>query len=148
MGERLDRKLIEANWDGVQRVIDAFRNRVVALVTDPAQARHDATPGGGLDVAEHLGKAGPPVDLLQEIGDAHAWHQSIEPTPISTAPLQHGEQARLAVALGGVALAGGPVILAQGEQCRLPRGRRRLGAAQLRAPDDDYDDEPEGETQN
>jgi TnpA family transposase len=30
MGERLDRKLIEANWDDVQRVIDAFRNRVVA----------------------------------------------------------------------------------------------------------------------
>jgi TnpA family transposase len=30
MGERLDRKLIEANWDDVQRVITAFRNRVVA----------------------------------------------------------------------------------------------------------------------
>ena len=30
MGERLDRKLIEANWDDVQRVIAAFRNRVVA----------------------------------------------------------------------------------------------------------------------
>ncbi len=30
MGEHLDRKLIEANWDDVQRVITAFRNRVVA----------------------------------------------------------------------------------------------------------------------
>jgi TnpA family transposase len=30
MGERLDRKLIEASWDDVQRVITAFRNRVVA----------------------------------------------------------------------------------------------------------------------
>jgi TnpA family transposase len=30
MGEPLDRKLIEANWDDVQRVITAFRNRVVA----------------------------------------------------------------------------------------------------------------------
>jgi len=30
MGERLDRNLIEANWDDVQRVISAFRNRVVA----------------------------------------------------------------------------------------------------------------------
>jgi TnpA family transposase len=30
MGERLDRKLIEANWEDVQRVITAFRNRVVA----------------------------------------------------------------------------------------------------------------------
>jgi TnpA family transposase len=30
MGERLDRKLIETNWDDVQRVITAFRNRVVA----------------------------------------------------------------------------------------------------------------------
>jgi TnpA family transposase len=30
MGERLDCKLIEANWDDVQRVIAAFRNRVVA----------------------------------------------------------------------------------------------------------------------
>lgn len=30
MGERLDRKLIEANWDDVQRVITAFRTRVVA----------------------------------------------------------------------------------------------------------------------
>jgi TnpA family transposase len=30
MGQRLDRKLIEANWDDVQRVITAFRNRVVA----------------------------------------------------------------------------------------------------------------------
>ena len=29
MGERLDCKLIEANWDDVQRVIAAFRNRVV-----------------------------------------------------------------------------------------------------------------------
>jgi TnpA family transposase len=29
MGERLDRKLIEANWDDVQRVIAAFRNRIV-----------------------------------------------------------------------------------------------------------------------
>ena len=44
--------------------------------------------------------------------------------------LQHGEQARLAVALGGVALAGGPVILAQGEQRRLLLDGRCLGAAQ------------------
>jgi TnpA family transposase len=29
MGERLDRNLIEANWDDVQHVISAFRNRVV-----------------------------------------------------------------------------------------------------------------------
>ena len=29
-GEPLDRKLIETNWDNVQRVITAFRNRVVA----------------------------------------------------------------------------------------------------------------------
>ena len=29
MGERLDRKLIEANWNDVQRIIAAFRNRVV-----------------------------------------------------------------------------------------------------------------------
>jgi hypothetical protein len=48
----------------------------------------------------------------------------------SMAPLQHGEQARLAVALGGVALAGGPVILAQGEQRGLHSGGHRLGAAQ------------------
>jgi hypothetical protein len=33
------------------------------------------------------------------------------------------------VALRGVALAGGPMILAQGEQRRLFNGRRRLGAA-------------------
>ncbi len=30
MGERLDRKLIETNWDDVQRVMGAFRNRIVA----------------------------------------------------------------------------------------------------------------------
>jgi hypothetical protein len=47
-----------------------------------------------------------------------------------TAPLQHAEQARLAIPLGGVALAGGAVIFAQGEQRRLLRGRRGLGAAQ------------------
>jgi hypothetical protein len=45
---------------------------------------------------------------------------------MQTAPLQHGEQARLA---HGVALASGPVIFAQGEQRWLWRGRRRLGAA-------------------
>ena len=48
---------------------------------------------------------------------------------VSTSPLQHCEQARRAIALRGVALAGGPVIFAQGEQRRLLRGRRRLGAA-------------------
>jgi TnpA family transposase len=30
MSEQLDRKLIETNWDDVQRVISAFHNRVVA----------------------------------------------------------------------------------------------------------------------
>jgi hypothetical protein len=45
----------------------------------------------------------------------------------STAQLR--EQARLAVALGGVALAGGPVIFAQSEQRWLLRGGYRLGAA-------------------
>ena len=44
----------------------------------------------------------------------------------STAPLQHGEQARLAITLRGVALAGGPVIFAQGEQGRLYSGGLRL----------------------
>jgi Tn3 transposase DDE domain len=53
MGERLDRKLIEANWDDVQRVIAAFRNRVVdpslilrKLGTTPRQGatRSEALP--------------------------------------------------------------------------------------------------------
>jgi hypothetical protein len=38
------------------------------------------------------------------------WHSQLG--IVSTAPLQHGEQARLAIAL-----AGGPVIFAQGERC-------------------------------
>jgi hypothetical protein len=46
---------------------------------------------------------------------------------VSTSPLQHAEQARLAITLRGIALAGWPVIFAQGEQ-RLRRGPR-LGAA-------------------
>jgi DNA invertase Pin-like site-specific DNA recombinase len=49
----------------------------------------------------------------------------------STSRLQHCEQARLAVALRGVALAGGPVIFAQGEQSRLLLGGLCLGAAML-----------------
>ena len=48
---------------------------------------------------------------------------------VSTSPLQHGEQARLAITLRGIALAGGAVIFAQGEQRRLYSGRHRLGAA-------------------
>jgi hypothetical protein len=48
----------------------------------------------------------------------------------STAALQHREQARLAITLVGAALAGGPMILAQGKQHRLRLVGRRLGAAQ------------------
>jgi hypothetical protein len=47
----------------------------------------------------------------------------------STSPLQHGEQARLVVALRSVALAGGPMIFAQGEQRRLYSGGCRLSEA-------------------
>jgi hypothetical protein len=49
---------------------------------------------------------------------------------VSTSPLQHGEQARRAVALAGVALAGGPMIFPQAEQSRPLLGGLRLGAAQ------------------
>jgi hypothetical protein len=43
-------------------------------------------------------------------------------------PLKQGEQARRAIALGGVALAGGTVIVMHGEQRRLPLGGLCLGA--------------------
>ena len=56
-------------------------------------------------------------------------HKRAQRGRVSPSPLQHCEQARRAVALRGVALAGGPVILAQGEQSRLLLDGLRLGAA-------------------
>ena len=43
MGEHLDRKLIEANWDDVQRVITAFRNRVAMRRVPPRQKYQSVT---------------------------------------------------------------------------------------------------------
>jgi hypothetical protein len=99
MGERLDRKLIEANWDDVQRVIDAFRNRVVApslilrkLGTTPRQGplslamreigRIETTIGRGVTVP-------PSVTLLR----LPFYRKATAPAPTLSAQFTNGTSA-------------------------------------------------------
>jgi hypothetical protein len=76
MVERLDRKLIEANWDDVQRVIKAFRNRVVApslilrkLGTTPRQNR--AVARNARDRAHRAHCPQPGLDRGQGLARGH-----------------------------------------------------------------------------
>jgi hypothetical protein len=65
-------------------------------------------------MAEHLGEARPPIDFVQEIGDAHVWHQPIEPT---------SEKARLKIVLG--------FWLRQGQSIAVKCRARALAGRQL-----------------